>query len=121
MKTLDHEWYIVMKAYKLAVFEILRNFFVLSYIACCAIPTLESTDSMMITEFSDHCTVEYIYSEEFAMQCKAATFLNAPSQLQQLSVTTGRPILWYTPHESNIMACKLTVILIRPHEAVLAS
>jgi len=23
--------------------------------------------------------------------------LNATTQLQQLSVTTGRPILWYTP------------------------
>ena len=34
MKTLDDEWYIVIKAYKLTVFEILRNFFVLSYIAC---------------------------------------------------------------------------------------
>ena len=33
IKTLDDEWYVVMKAYKLTVFEILRNFFVLSYIA----------------------------------------------------------------------------------------
>ena len=33
MKTLDDEWYVVIKAYKLTVFEILRNFFVLSYIA----------------------------------------------------------------------------------------
>ena len=30
------------------------------------------------------------------MQCKAARFLNAITQLQQLSVTTDRPILWYT-------------------------
>jgi len=34
MKTLDDEWYVVKKAYKLTVFEILRNFFVLSNIAC---------------------------------------------------------------------------------------
>ena len=34
MKTLDDEWYIVIKAYKLTIFEILRNLFVLSYIAC---------------------------------------------------------------------------------------
>ena len=32
--TLEDEWYIVIKAYKLTVFEILRDFFVLSYIAC---------------------------------------------------------------------------------------
>jgi len=31
------------------------------------------------------------------MLCKAAGFLNATTQLQQLSVTTDRPILWYTP------------------------
>ena len=34
MKTLDDEWYVVIKAYKLTVLEILRNFFALSYIAC---------------------------------------------------------------------------------------
>ena len=33
MKTLENEWYIVIKAYKLAVFEILGDFFVLPYIA----------------------------------------------------------------------------------------
>jgi len=32
--TLEDEWYVVIKAYKLTVFEILRDFFVLSYIAC---------------------------------------------------------------------------------------
>jgi len=34
MKTLEDEWYVVIKAYKLAVFEILVDFFVLPYIAC---------------------------------------------------------------------------------------
>jgi len=34
MKTLGDEWYVVIKAYKLTVFDISRNFFVLSYIAC---------------------------------------------------------------------------------------
>ena len=34
MKTLEDEWYVVIKAYKLAVFEILGDFFVLPYIAC---------------------------------------------------------------------------------------
>ena len=34
MKTLEGEWYVVIKAYKLAVFEILGDFFVLPYIAC---------------------------------------------------------------------------------------
>ena len=34
IKTLDNEWYVVIKAYKLTVFEILRDFNVLSYIAC---------------------------------------------------------------------------------------
>ena len=28
------EWYVVIKAYKLTVFDILRDFFVLPYIAC---------------------------------------------------------------------------------------
>jgi len=31
MKTLNDEWYIVIKAYKLTVFEILRNLFVFIY------------------------------------------------------------------------------------------
>jgi len=30
--TLKDEWYVVIKAYKLTVFEILRDFFVLSYL-----------------------------------------------------------------------------------------
>ena len=48
MKTLEDEWYVVIKAYKLAVFEILGDFFVLPYIACPRYPyTLESTDSMI--------------------------------------------------------------------------
>ena len=33
MKILENEWYVVIKAYKLAIFEILRDFFVLPYIA----------------------------------------------------------------------------------------
>ena len=34
MKTLEGERYVVIKAYKFTVFEILRDFNVLSYIAC---------------------------------------------------------------------------------------
>jgi len=34
MKTLEDEQYVVIKAYKFAVFEIWRDFNVLSYIAC---------------------------------------------------------------------------------------
>ena len=34
MKTLEDECYVFIKAYKLAVFEILGDFFVLPYIAC---------------------------------------------------------------------------------------
>ena len=34
MKTLDDEWYVVIKAYKLTVFEIWRDFNLLSYIPC---------------------------------------------------------------------------------------
>jgi len=34
MKTLEDEWYVAIKAYKLVVFEILGDFFVLSCIAC---------------------------------------------------------------------------------------
>jgi len=38
IRTLEDEWYVVIKAYKLTVFEILRDFFVLSYIACLCYP-----------------------------------------------------------------------------------
>ena len=59
MKAPGEEWYVVIKAYKFTVFEIWRDFNVLSYIACPRypyirvyrlydIPTLESTDSMIL-------------------------------------------------------------------------
>ena len=38
MKTLEDEWYVVIKAYKLVVFEILGDFFVLPYTACLRYP-----------------------------------------------------------------------------------
>ena len=38
MKTLEDEQYVVIKAYKLTVFEIWRDFNVLSYIACLRYP-----------------------------------------------------------------------------------
>ena len=38
MKTLEDEWYIVIKAYKLASCEILGKFLVLPYIACLRYP-----------------------------------------------------------------------------------
>ena len=38
MKTFGDEWYIVIKAYKLTVFDILRDFLVLPYIACTRYP-----------------------------------------------------------------------------------
>jgi len=39
MKTLENEWYIAIKAYKLVIFEILRVFFfVLPYIVCLCYP-----------------------------------------------------------------------------------
>ena len=49
MKTLEDEWYGVITAYKFAVLEILRNFFVLAYTYCVSAPSLhiESTDSMI--------------------------------------------------------------------------
>ena len=46
MKTLEDEQYVVKKAHKFTVFEIWRAFNGLSYIAC---PTLESTDSMIVS------------------------------------------------------------------------
>ena len=49
MKTLKDGWYIVINAYKFTVFEIWEDIFVLSYIAFRAIPTLESTDSMIVS------------------------------------------------------------------------
>ena len=38
MKTLEDDWYVVIKAYKFAVFEILGDFFVLACIACTSYP-----------------------------------------------------------------------------------
>ena len=38
MKTLGDEWYVVIMAYKLTIFDILRDFFVLPYIACPCYP-----------------------------------------------------------------------------------
>ena len=46
--------------------------------------------------------------------------LNATTEIQQLSVTTDQPILWYTPMKVLTWHA-ITVILIRPHKAVLAS
>jgi len=43
--TLEDEWYVVINAYKLTVFEILRNFLYCHMSRVRAIPTLESTDS----------------------------------------------------------------------------
>jgi len=48
MKTLDDERYVVTKAYKLTVFEILRNFLYCHVLHVPAILTLESTDSMVL-------------------------------------------------------------------------
>ena len=49
MKTLKDEQWAVIMAYKLAIFEILRDFFVLTYIKRPRYPYIhiESTDSMM--------------------------------------------------------------------------
>jgi len=47
IKTLEDECYVVIKAYKLTVFEILRDFLYCHILRVRAIPTLESTDSMM--------------------------------------------------------------------------
>ena len=49
MKTLEDERYVVIKAYKCAVSEIWRDFFILAYIACTSYPyiIIESTDSMI--------------------------------------------------------------------------
>ena len=39
-EALKNEWYVVIKAYKFTVFEILRGFFVLSYITCPCCPNI---------------------------------------------------------------------------------
>jgi len=44
MKTLEDEWYVAIKAYKLSVFEILGDFLYCYILRVRAIPTLESTD-----------------------------------------------------------------------------
>ena len=50
MKTLGDEWYVVIKAYKLTVFDILRDFLYCHILHVRAIPILESTDSMILSE-----------------------------------------------------------------------
>ena len=42
MKTLEDERYVVIKAYRCAVSEIWRDFFVLAYIACTSYPYIQS-------------------------------------------------------------------------------
>ena len=42
IKTVEDEWYVVIKAYKLTVFEVLRDYFVLSYIVCLHYPYIQS-------------------------------------------------------------------------------
>jgi len=47
MKSLEDEWYVVIKPSKLTYFEIERFFcIVIAMLHVCAIPTLESTDSI---------------------------------------------------------------------------
>jgi len=61
----------------------------------------------MITGYSDHCTVEYIQSEEFAMQCKAARFFEC-YHTATTTVCHHRPnnSMVYT-YESTCMEYKL--------------
>ena len=47
MKTLEDEWYIVIKAYQFTVFEILRDVFVVSYFVSTLSLHVESTDSII--------------------------------------------------------------------------
>ena len=46
MKTLEDDWYVVIKAYKSAVYEILRDMFVLSCIACTSYPYIQSLPTL---------------------------------------------------------------------------
>jgi len=58
MKTLDDEWYVVIKAYKLTVFEIWRDFNVLSYIACPRYPYIRV---YRLYDSFDHMSVMMAY------------------------------------------------------------
>jgi len=61
-KTLKDEWYIVVEAYKLTVFEIWRDLFVLLHIACQPYPHIRSTDSMISTSFNSQYFLLYSLS-----------------------------------------------------------
>jgi len=50
-EALENERYVVIKAYKFTIFEILGEFFVLTYIACPRYPYIESTDSIVTKSF----------------------------------------------------------------------
>ena len=66
MKTLEDEQYVVIKAYKFTVFEIWRDFNVLSYIACLRYPyirvyrlydrdsCLHSVNGTIIVQYANH-------------------------------------------------------------------
>ena len=48
VKALKDEWYVVIKAYRFTIFDIMRDFVVLSYIVCLHYPYhIESTNSMV--------------------------------------------------------------------------
>jgi len=74
MKTLEDEWYVAIKTYKLAVFEILGDFLYCHILRVRAIPTLESTDSMISEMFTNEIiaalmkTLHHaLYSADFCM------------------------------------------------------
>jgi len=55
MKTLEDEQYVVLKAYKFTVFEIWRDFNVLSYIACPRYPYIR------VYRLYDICHIVYVH------------------------------------------------------------
>ena len=90
IKTLEDEWYVVIKVYKLTVFEILRDFFVLSYIAWPHYPYIrvyrlyDKAEAVLLNFVSDRCTI-YL---EGCHQCTAFSIFQVYHIGVQLDVAT---------------------------------
>jgi len=80
MKTLEDEQYVVIKAYKFTIFEIWRDFNVLSYIACPRYPYIR------VYRLYDNVCTYIIYTVcVFIVYCWQ-------QQVLQVLVADGRPL-----------------------------
>ena len=65
MKTLEDDWYVVIKAYKCTVSEIWRDFFVSAYIACTLYPYIQSLPTHDGSVVIEYLTMAQIHPDTF--------------------------------------------------------